>query len=81
MTTVLIPNYLKHDDEKFHLKHLCRMAIRKHLLKLDPHTHLFDRVPKLGLPFLLTDYLLFNMSIEKKNTMPVSDSDSDSDSD
>ena len=31
------------------LNHLCRKAIRKHLLEMDPHTHLFDRVPRLGL--------------------------------
>ena len=41
------------------------MAIREHLLELDPHTHLFYRVPRLGLPDVVTDYLLFNMSIEK----------------
>ena len=35
---------------RLHLKHICREAIRKHLLNLDPHTHLFGRVPRLGLP-------------------------------
>ena len=32
------------------LKHRCRDAIRNHMLHLDPHHHLFWRVPKLGLP-------------------------------
>ena len=47
------------------LKHLCREAIRIHLLKLDPHTHLFGRVPRLGLPRIIVDYLLYNMSLSK----------------
>ena len=42
-------------------------AIRNHLLKLDPHIHLFGRVPKLGLPSLLTEYLLYGTSLEDDN--------------
>ena len=38
--------------------------IRKHLLELDPHTHLFDLVPTLGLPELLSAYLLYNISLD-----------------
>ena len=38
-----IPDCLKFDDVKLELKHICREAIRKHLLSLDPHTHLFGR--------------------------------------
>ena len=49
---------------KFSLQHLCREAIRKHLLKLDPHSHLFGRVPKLGLPKFLTEYLLYYTSLD-----------------
>ena len=59
-----IPDCLKFNDVKLELKHICREAIRKHLLKLDPHTHLFGRVPRLGLPSLLTEYLLYNMSFD-----------------
>ena len=44
------------------LMHLCRKTIRKHLLKLDPHTHLFSRVPQLGLPTLLNNYLLYDVT-------------------
>ena len=43
-----IPDCLKFDDVQFELKHICREAIRKHLLNLDPHSHLFGRVPRLG---------------------------------
>ena len=46
---------------------LSALAIRKHLLKLDPHTHLFSRVPQLGLPSLLTEYLLYGASLEDNN--------------
>ena len=59
-----IPEFLQHGGVQIHLKHICRGAIRKHLLKLDPHQHLFRRIPQLGLPSALTRYLLFNMSLE-----------------
>ena len=37
-------------DVKMHLKHICRETIRRHLLELDPHQHLFGRIPERGLP-------------------------------
>ena len=43
---VQIPEFLQ-DRAQIHLKHICREAIRKHLLKLDPHQHLFGRIPQL----------------------------------
>ena len=46
------------------LKHFCRQAIRKHLLELDEHINLFHRIPKLGLPSLLTKYLLYHVSLD-----------------
>ena len=45
------------------LKHMCREVIRKHLLELDEH-NLFHRIPKLGLPSLLTKYLLYHVSLD-----------------
>ena len=51
-------------DVALNLKHLCRETIRKHLLELDPHTHLFCRVPGLGLPTIITDYLLYNQPLD-----------------
>ena len=59
-----IPEELKFEEEKFQLKHMCRMAIRGHLLSLDPHSNLFGRIPKLALPKALNRYLLFNMSLD-----------------
>ena len=60
-----IPDYLLLEDlDRLDLKHMCRQAIRKHLLDLDPHEHLFGRIPKLGLPRRLSKYLLYNFSLE-----------------
>ena len=60
-----LPDCLKFESLRFNLKHLCREAIRKHLLSLDPHTHLFDRIPQLGLPSLLSEFLLYNVRLEQ----------------
>ena len=46
------------------LKDLCRRAIRKYLLKLNPCLHLLNRIPLLGLPSLLTRYLLYDISVD-----------------
>ena len=85
-----IPEYLPPENE-INLKHLCRKVIRSHLLKLDPHTHLFGRVPRLGLPSLLTEYLLYNQTLdddghdsstdEKMTTTRMMNPDDDDDDD
>ena len=51
--------------EEISLNHLCRGAIRKYLLNLNRNENLFVRMPKLGLPAFLTDYLLFNQKLQK----------------
>ena len=53
------PTYLIATTPGLCLKEKCRNVIRKHLLELDPHENLFIRVPRLGLPSLLTEYLLY----------------------
>ena len=58
-----VPDYLLHEDLNLSLKHTCRQAIRKHLLDIDPHGNLFNRIPNLGLPILLSAYLLYNQSL------------------
>ena len=63
-TKVQIPKYLK-PRKITHLMHLCREVIREHLLELDPHTNLYGRVPRLGLPSLMTDYLLCDVSLDE----------------
>ena len=54
---------LEFEETEFNLKSQCRKAIRNHLLNLDPHTHLFCRVRKLGLPKLLQRYLVYNENV------------------
>ena len=61
-----VPGCMK-PQNKANLQNLCRAAIRKHLLHLDPHTHLFYRVPRLGLHTSLVEYLLYNTSIDESS--------------
>ena len=51
------------DPPNLNLANICRKAIRKHLLQLDPHSHLFARIPRLPLPAALARYLLFNQNL------------------
>ena len=46
------------------LKHMCRETIREHLIQCNPYMNLFLRIPKLGLPYLLTKYLLYDMALD-----------------
>ena len=61
-TKFQVPDYLK--PPEFSLKHLCRETIRKHLLDIDPHQNLFVRIPQFGLPSLISEYLLYNVSLD-----------------
>ena len=58
-----IPEYLK---PTMSLMDICRRAIRNYLIELDPKHNLFERIPKLKLPDILTMYLLYNMSVETR---------------
>ena len=58
-----IPEMLKFENERLQLKHMCREAIRKHLIDLDGHANLFGRIPQLGLPSILNEYLLYDESL------------------
>ena len=60
---------------------MCGEAIRKHLLDLDPHRHLFSRVPRLGLPRSLTEYLLYDMSLDTHSEEDKNGSDNRTSSD
>ena len=51
------PVFLRRKKLKMNLMHICRRVIRKHLLKLDQHNNLFLRIPQLGLPSIVSDYL------------------------
>ena len=71
-----VPEYLLEMEENLELKNLCRKAVRQHLIDLDPHAHLFNRIPKLGLPSLLNEYLLYECNIDDDD-----DNDDNSDDD
>ena len=71
------------------LTNLCRESIRKHLLQIS-NVNLFVRVSELGLPAMLQEYLLYNISLNKndqvakqsshKNKHQLTDEDRSSDS-
>ena len=61
---ISIPEYLRQSDEKLRLKYMCRERIRNHLLYLNPHQHLFSRVPDLRQPVIITNYLLYGMTLD-----------------
>ena len=46
------------------LKNLSRGTIRNHLLHLNSHENLFQRVPRIGLPKILSQYLVYDMCID-----------------
>ena len=56
---VEIPGYLQ---QRPSLKHLCREAIRKHLLQMSD-ANLFIRIPSLGLPKPLQRYVLYHIEL------------------
>ena len=66
------------------LKGICRQAIRKHLLNVNPRINLFVRIHTLELPWTLPGYLLYNVSLDSQTVMESDDhhgDDSDDHSD
>ena len=59
-----VPEYLQSADPKLRLKHMCRQVVRNHLLGLDPHKNLFGRIYQMELPTILSEYLLYNMTLD-----------------
>ena len=57
-TQTPVPEFLLHKDLDLCLNHLCREVIRKHLMQMS-QVNLFIRIPQLGLPSLITDFLLY----------------------
>ena len=57
-----VPEFLLLNDLQLCLNHLCREAIRKHLLQMS-QVNLFIRVPELGLPSLIVDFLLYGVEL------------------
>ena len=77
-----LPDFLKQIKSDMSLKHMCREAIRKRLLELEPHSNLFSRIPELGLPSSLQSYLLFHVSLNQEDSGidRINNDDDDSDS-
>ena len=63
-TVKLLPDHLQFPQQKLCSKHMCRQAIRNHLIHLDPHRHLFHRIPQMGLDEILSSYLLYDVSLD-----------------
>ena len=61
---VPVPELLLRKDLRLSLRHLCRETIRKHLLQMS-QVNLFVRVPLLGLPSLITGYLLYDVDLDE----------------
>ena len=51
--------------EALSLMNLCRLTVRSSLIVLNPKSNLFVRIRRLPLPWLLTSYLLYNVSLDK----------------
>ena len=58
-----IPEFLQFRNIKHDLKHMCREAIQRNLMRKDRKRNLFLRIPKLGLPPSLSQYLLYHISL------------------
>ena len=58
-----IPDYLLNEDLKLCLKHMCREAVRKHLLQMS-NLNLFCRIPGFTFPPHLREYLVYHVSID-----------------
>ena len=72
-----VPHYLKPSAE-IYLKNICRETNRKHLLQMND-VNLFVRVPQLGLPHLMTSYLLHDVTLDDEEEDNEDNSDSDND--
>ena len=62
-----LPDYLKDledTEDELRLKDLYRRRIRQILIDKDPHENLFIRTPRLGLPSLVTEYLLYGVTLD-----------------
>ena len=72
-----IPEFLQFRDIKYDLKHMCRESIRRNLMRIDRKRNLFLRIPKLGLPPSLSQYLLYHISLYVKPDLKYDDDDDD----
>ena len=74
-----LSNYLEENNGHISLAEICRKLVRQHLMKINPNQHLFYRVPQLGLSAVQSDYLLYNLSIEKSKYESVDEESEEED--
>ena len=67
----IIEDYLNQNQDKFSLKHLSREAVRKQMIAAHPHDNLFQAVPKLGIPYTLEPYLVYDVSLNDNDYKDV----------
>ena len=72
-----IPEFFQFLDIKYDLKHMSRESIRRNLMRIDRKRNLFLRIPKLGIPPSLSQYLLYYMSLFVKPDLKYDDDDDD----
>ena len=53
------------EDDIMSLKAICRKSIRRHLLDLDPHLNLFQRIPKFEATHVVKEYMLFRCTLDE----------------
>ena len=66
--SVAVPDFLRSlKMPSICLKIMCRNVIRKHLMDLSSSMNLLHRISQLSLPWMLTDYLLYGVSLSLDN--------------
>ena len=56
---IYFPDVFIEEETSVRLDHMCREAIRNHLVGVEPHENLFSRIPRLCLPHLTSFLLLY----------------------
>ena len=54
------------EDQNINLMCKCRDTIRSHIATTNPHVNMFNAVAQLGLPELMCNYLVYNLSLDEK---------------
>ena len=72
---ITIPKFIEEMKDNLDLKHLCREAIRKHLIDVNPYENLFGRIPQLGLPSIVNNYLWYDCTLDHDNNDDDDDDD------
>ena len=58
---------IKEIEAEMSLKNISRNSVRNHLLTLNPHSNLFQRVPNFNYPVYLKKYLLYGFELTEES--------------